>query len=149
MPCCAAPIRHWATVVINFARSGQLIDLAAALVIGNAFTKLVESLVDNLVTPIIGFLFNGIAIGDLQTSLSSDRWAHKPPVNLPYGKFLQQLIYFTTIAIILSVSVIIINRVRAARQKNRTNPEETPTKQELILMEHTQLLQTIAESLKK
>jgi large conductance mechanosensitive channel len=148
-PCCIVPIRHWATVVRDFVTSGHLLDLAIALVIGNAFTKVIESLVDNILTPICGFLFDGIDIADWKGTLKSDRWPHKVPVILPYGKFLKQLIYFAVITIILSLLIMVINKIKQTRQRNQINPQETLTRQELILMEHTNLLKTIAQSLNK
>ena len=67
---CITPIRHWLTVIHDFVASGELLDLAIALVIGNAFTKVVESFVDHLFTPTLGFLFDGIDIADLKTTLN-------------------------------------------------------------------------------
>jgi len=146
---CAVSIRRWATVILDFASSGQLLDLAVALVISNAFTKTIEALVDNLLTPILGFIFDGINIADLQAKLQSKRWPNKVPVILAYGKFLQQLIYFAVIAILLSLIITIANKIYTSRKRNQINAEPLPTRQELILMEHTNLLQAIAQSVKK
>jgi large conductance mechanosensitive channel len=148
-PCCIVPIRRLATVVREFAASGQLLDLAVALIIGNAFTKVIESFVDHLLTPIFGFLFDGIDIADWKGTLKSDCWPHKSPVTLPYGKFLQQVIYFFVIAIILSLLIMVMNKIKQTRQRNQINPQEILTRQELILMEHTNLLRIIAQLLKK
>jgi large conductance mechanosensitive channel len=149
MPQCIISVRRWATVVRDFVTSSQLLDLAVALIIGNTFTKVIESVVDHLLTPTLGFLFNGVNIADLNGTLKSDRWSKKAPVNVPYGKFLQQLIYFALIAIILSLFIMFMNKIKQARQRNQIKPQEIPTKQELILMEHTDLLKTIAHSLNK
>jgi large conductance mechanosensitive channel len=75
----AVSLRRWATVIRDFAASGQFLDLSVAFIIGNAFTKMVEALVNNLLTPILGFLFDGIDIAELKTTLKSDRWPHKTP----------------------------------------------------------------------
>jgi len=149
MTCCIASIRRWGNVIREFAESGQLLDLSVAFVIGNAFTKVMESLVDNLLTPILGFLFDGIAIGHLTTQLQSDRWPNKAPVIIPYGKFIQQLIYFVVITIILCLIITIVNRIYKTRREGKIAAERLPTRQELILMEHTHLLQSIAHSLRK
>ncbi|CAF1089026.1 unnamed protein product [Adineta steineri] len=147
MACCARSIQKLGGTIREFAASGQLIDLAVAIVIGNAFTKTIESLVDNLLTPIIGFLLDGTAIGDLHASLEADRWSHKAPVILRYGKVLQQLIYFVIIVIMLSLIIGIVNGIYGSRRRNQVGTEQLPTRQELILTEHTNLLKSIARSL--
>jgi len=146
---CVVSLRHWATVIRDFASSGQLLDLSAALIISNAFTNMVEALVNNILTPTVGFLFNEINIAELNATLKPARQAHKAPVILQYGKFLEQLIYFVAIAIILSVLIMIANKIHRAKQRTQINPQPLPTKQELILTEHTNLLRVIAESLRK
>jgi large conductance mechanosensitive channel len=124
MACCIVPLQRWATVIRDFAASGNLLDLTVAIVIGNAFTELIKALIDKLITPILGFLFNGINIAPLNASLKSDRWPHKPPVILPYGEFLQQVIYFAAIAISLSLIIMIINKIFRARQRRQVNSEQ-------------------------
>ena len=149
MPSCFSPIRRWASVVKQFLLSGELIDLSIAIVIGDTFIKLVETFVDCLLTPILGFLFDGVPIAELSTKLQSDRWPEKTPVVLAYGKVLQQLIFFAIIAIMLTFIITIIHSLVKKKQQNQIDPEQPPTKQELILMEHTKLLQTIAHSTRK
>jgi large conductance mechanosensitive channel len=146
---CSVPLRRWAGVIRDFVSHGQLLDLAVALVIGDAFTKVVEALVDHLLTPILGFLLSGIDIAHLTSTLHSDRWPQKPAVTLAYGKFLQELIYFVIIAISLSILVCIVNKLLIARKRNQVAIDRLPTRQELILMEHTDLLKVIAQSLRK
>jgi large conductance mechanosensitive channel len=149
MACCIRSLGRWGTVIRDFAARGQLLDLAAALVIGHTFEDVIESFVDNLLVPILGFLLDGTDISNLTAKLQLDRRAHKPPIDLPYGKFLQELIYFVFIAISLSITIAIINKIFKARQNNQIATEQLPTKQELILMEHTKLLKQIAKSLRQ
>jgi large conductance mechanosensitive channel len=149
MACCTRSLRRWGTVIRDFAARGQLLDLAAALVIGHTFEKVIQSFVDNLLVPILGFLFDGTDISLLNAKLKLDRRAHKPPIDLPYGKFLQELIYFVVIAISLSITIAIINKIFKARQKSRITTEQLPTRQELILMEHTNLLKQIVQQLRQ
>jgi len=146
---CVVSLRHWATVIRDFASSEQLLHLSAALVISDAFTKMVVALLNNLLTPAIGFLLNEINIAELTTTLKAARQAHKAPVILPYGKFLQELISFVVISLILSVLIMIANKIHRAKQRTQINPQPLPTKQESILMEHTNLLRVIVKSLKK
>jgi large conductance mechanosensitive channel len=146
---CAQSFRRWGNVIRDFVAGGQLLDLAVALIIGHTFEEMIKSFVDHLLVPILGFIFDGIDIALLNTNLTADRWSNKAPVNLPYGKVLQRLIYFAVITITLSLTIAIIDKIFKTRGKNQVTPVQLPTKQELILMEQTNILKTIAQSLRR
>ncbi|MFD1205102.1 MULTISPECIES: large conductance mechanosensitive channel protein MscL [Sporosarcina] len=108
----------------EFAFKGNVLDLAIAVVIGGAFGKIVSSLVENIITPIIVFLTGKIELSDLHLKMGG--------VNLTYGVFLQSIIDF----IIISFSIFLFVRL-LMKFKRKKEPEkaETPAidaKEELL-----------------
>ncbi|MBD7907594.1 large conductance mechanosensitive channel protein MscL [Sporosarcina gallistercoris] len=110
----------------EFAFKGNIFDLAIAVVIGAAFGKIVTSLVENIITPLIGLLSGGI-------DLSSEK-AHIPGTDtiITYGVFIQSIIDF----LIIAFSIFIVIRLLAKfKRKEVEQPAETPSidaKEELL-----------------
>ena len=92
----------------QFAMRGNVIDLAIAVVIGAAFSKIVSSLVDGIVMPLIGLLLGGI-------NIASKSWTIGHAV-IKWGMFLQSVVDFTLIAFCIFLAVKLINFL----QKNET-----------------------------
>jgi len=90
----------------SFAVKGNVIDLAIAVVVGNAFSAVVNSLVSDIVTPVIGVLTNSV---DLKT-LTVEPHAG---VIIKYGNFLQTSINF----LIITLSIFIVFRIASAARK--------------------------------
>lgn len=124
----------------EFAFKGNLIDMAVGIVIGTAFGLLVKSLVDNVVMPPIGKLVAGVNFSDLVINMGVD--AEGEPVVVKYGVFLQDLISFVIIALVM---FLIIKKVLAAFEKK----EEAPTEEEIPkLSQEAELLGEIRDLLK-
>ena len=86
----------------NFAMKGNVVDLAVAVVIGGAFGKIVSSLVENIVTPLISILVGGIDLTSLSVSIGD--------ANMTYGIFLQSVFDFVIIAFAIFLAIRAISK---------------------------------------
>ncbi len=112
----------------SFAMKGSVVDLAVGVIIGAAFGKIVASLVEDMVMPLLGTVIGGVNFADLAISVGS--------ATLKYGKFLQSCLDFLIIAWAIFIAVQAINRLR--REKPPA-PAATP-RQEVLLEEIRDLL---------
>lgn len=113
----------------SFAMRGNVMDLAVAVVIGAAFGKIVSSLVDGIIMPVVGLLLGGINIADKSVTIGQ--------ATVKWGMFLQTVIDFTIIA--FSIFLVVKGLNRLTRKENAVPPP--PTTQEKLLMEIRDLLQ--------
>lgn len=113
----------------KFIARGNVIDLAVAVVIGSAFGKIVTSLVDNILMPLIGLVSGGINISGLNVTVKD--------ANIQYGLFLQNLIDFIIIAFCIFIIVKIVNKII---KKKEEQPKVDP---------NTKLLEEIRDLLKE
>ena len=82
----------------DFAMRGNVLDLAVGVVIGGAFGKIVDSLVKNLILPIVGFLTKGIDLAKLNYTPRIPKGVKTDPPIIAYGAFLQSVVDFVIIA---------------------------------------------------
>lgn len=126
----------------EFISRGNVMDLATAVVIGAAFGKIVTSLVDGIVMPVIGFLTGGISVSDWKYVLSpatvDAAGKDVTEVAIRYGAFIQTVIDFLLIALVIFLVLKAYNRVRKPVE---AAPAATP--------EDVLLLREIRDSLKK
>lgn len=125
----------------EFVSRGNVVDLAVGVVIGAAFGKIVSSLVDGIVMPLVGLLLGGVKFSELAVTLRAAELdvAGKevaPALLLKYGAFLQTTIDFLLIAFVIFLVLKAYNRVRAPAAAAAT-PEDIV------------LLREIRDSLKK
>lgn len=109
----------------SFVIKGNIVDLAVAVIIGLAFGKIVASMVEDIVMPVIGMLMGGINFSGLAITVGS--------ATITYGKFLQACLDFLIIAWAIFMVVQLINRLRQERA-------EPPPRQEVLLEEIRDLL---------
>ncbi|MFA1642784.1 large conductance mechanosensitive channel protein MscL [Chryseomicrobium imtechense] len=108
-----------------FAFKGNVLELAIAVVIGAAFGKIVSSLVENIITPIIGLIMGGVDFSGLAISVGD--------ANVTYGVFIQSIIDFVIVAFAIFMFVRLLGRFK---RKEEVKPEEGPTidsKEELLI----------------
>ena len=91
-----------------FFQRGSVVDLAVGVMIGASFGKIVSSFVADLLMPPLGLLMGGMNFSSLKLTLGGSPTA---PVTLNYGSFLQALMDFTLIALVLFILVSLINRM--------------------------------------
>jgi large conductance mechanosensitive channel len=126
----------------EFAMKGNVLDLAIGVIIGAAFGKIINSLVEDLINPIIGLIigkvdFNNFFVnlsGQAYTSLDAAKKAGAPVI--AYGSFLNTIINFLIVALVLFLLVRTINRMR--REETATPPPTPP--QEALLTEIRDIL---------
>ena len=116
-----------------FAMRGNVLDMAVGVVIGSAFTAIVNSLVKDIITPIMSLLTSGVDLSSLSIPLGEGEEA----AAIAYGNFIQSIISFIIIAFAVFVMVKAINKLSNLRKKEEEEapaPEEPkgPTTEELL-----------------
>lgn len=116
-----------------FATKGNVFDLAVAVVIGTAFSAIVNSLVANIITPLVGILFNGI-------DFTKEVWTIRG-VEIQYGIFIQSVFDFFIIALSIFLFIRILSKFKL-KKKEEEKQEEAPKidPQEKLLMEIRDIL---------
>lgn len=117
----------------DFIAKGNVIDLAVGVIIGGAFSGIVKSLVENIITPAITLLTGKIAFTDLFYALDGKEYATLADAQavgaatINYGIFIQGVIDFIITALVIFLLVKGINKIRNSGKKNEEAVEEAPT----------------------
>lgn len=122
----------------EFAMRGNVLDMAVAVVIGAAFGKIITSLVDNIIMPVISMITGGANIADLSVTMAS--YTGDEPIVLQYGLFIQNIIDFIIIAFCIFVALKIITKFFHKNKEEEEAAPPEPTKEELLLTEIRDLL---------
>ena len=125
----------------KFILRGNVVDLAVGIIIGAAFSKVVASLVSDMIMPPIGWALGGVDFSDLAIELPGSMKDSKDltkmiPVRLKYGAFIQAIIDFLIIAACLFGIIKMMNRI----QKPPVEVPLLPTASEKLLAEIRDLL---------
>ncbi len=119
----------------EFISKGNVVDLAVGVIIGGAFGKIVSSLVNDILMPIIGVIIGGVDFSNLSIQVGSAKIA--------YGIFIQNVIDFLIIAFCVFIFVKIVNKLSNLAKKEEEQKQEKITETELSV------LKEIREELKK
>ncbi len=113
----------------EFIKRGNVMDLAVGVIVGGAFSSIVTSLVNNILTPILGIFLGGIDFSGLSFTIND--------ANINYGLFLQSIIDFLIIAFCIFLLIKVINKIMAVGKKEEPKKEEKKiTKStEVVLLE--------------
>ena len=118
----------------EFIARGNVMDLAVGVIIGGAFGKIVTSIVDDLLMPVIGMIIGGIDFTGLSIKLGE--------AEIKYGNFIQNVIDFLIVAFCIFIIVKLVNRVsekaEALRKKEEAKEEaveEAKKTDEVVLLE--------------
>jgi large conductance mechanosensitive channel len=107
----------------EFISRGNVIDLAVGIIIGSAFTSIVNSLVNQVIMPAIGFIIGKIDF----TGLKFPPDAAEGEAAIMYGAFIQQVINFLIIAFVVFCMVKMINKLKRIKaEEAKEKVEETP-----------------------
>ncbi len=124
----------------EFISRGNVVDLAVGVIVGSAFTAIVNSLVNQVVMPIIGYIIGGINLTDFKWVLKKAQ-GKTPEVSVNYGSFIQQVINFLIIAFVVFSMVKLINMMKRKKEKEIEEiKEEKVSKEEILLTEIRDLL---------
>jgi large conductance mechanosensitive channel len=132
----------------EFALKGNMVDLAIGVIIGAAFGGLVQSVVNDLIMPVIGYVTGGIDFSQMYVQLKGASQptladAKKVGATIAYGNFITLLINFLMVAAVLFFVIKVMNRLK--RQPPPPIPEPLkPSRQELLLGEIRDLLKSRA-----
>jgi len=128
----------------EFALKGNLVDLAVAFIIGAAFSGLVQSLVNDIVMPIIGLITGGIDFSEMYIQMSGEpqptlALAREAGATLAYGNFITLVINFLIVAWVLFLIVKAMNQLKREKAAE-PEPPKAPSREEVLLEEIRDLL---------
>ena len=138
----------------TFALKGNVLDMAVGVIIGNAFGKIVSSLVNDVIMPPLGLITGGVDFKDLGVVIRKGVEATEVSPEIPevvwkYGAFIQNIVDFLIIAVSVFVMIKLVNKLSSLRKKEEEEApapapepvaEPEPTKEEVLLAEIRDLL---------
>ena len=122
----------------EFAMRGNVVDMAVGVIIGGAFGKIVTSLVNDVIMPLITLLTGASNFSDLQWVLKEAISETEPGITVNYGAFLQNVIDFLIIAFVIFMMLKFITKLSKLRKEEEEKVEEPaapagPTTEELLV----------------
>ena len=102
----------------DFAMRGNVLDLAVAVIIGGAFGKIVTSLVDDIIMPLVGLAIGGVDFKSLAVTVGS--------AQVKYGSFIQNVVDFLIIAFVIFMVVRTMNRFKKPAPVAAPTTKECP-----------------------
>ena len=114
----------------EFAMKGNVLDMAVGVVIGGAFGKIVSSLVDDVLMPIVGMLTGNVDFTNLAFQIGEGEEA----AVLKYGNFIQNTVDFLIVAFCIFIMLKGINKLNRKKEEPAPAPEapKGPTQEELL-----------------
>ena len=118
----------------SFIAQGNVIDLAVGVIIGGAFSGIVKSLVENIITPAISILTGKVAFADMFIALDGNEYTTLEAATaagastINYGLFIQGVIDFIITAFVIFLLVKGINKIRSVGKKEEVVEEAATTK---------------------
>ncbi|MBO5455401.1 MAG: large-conductance mechanosensitive channel protein MscL [Muribaculaceae bacterium] len=131
----------------EFAMRGNVIDMAVGVVIGAAFGKIISSLVDDIIMPLVGVATGGMNFTDYKWVIQqavvdgATQEVLKPEVTMNWGSWIQTIVDFLIVAFCIFIAIKAINQLK--RKKDEEPAPEAPaepTKEEVLLTEIRDLL---------
>ncbi|MBQ6436305.1 large-conductance mechanosensitive channel protein MscL [bacterium] len=111
----------------KFIARGNVVDLAVGVIVGAAFGKIVTSLVDDILMPVVGLLIGGIDFSGLMFTIGD--------AEIKYGTFLQNIVDFLIVAACVFLMVKAINKFIQKEQKKEAAKGPSVEKQQLKVLE--------------
>ena len=110
----------------EFISRGNVLDLAVGVIIGGAFNKIVSSLVDNILMPLIGLILGGVDFSSLSFKIKD--------ATIAYGLFIQNIVDFLIVAFTIFMVVKAVNKLMRKKEKKEEAPKG-PSEEVLLLTE--------------
>ena len=112
----------------EFAMRGNVMDMAVGVIIGGAFGKIITSLVDDVIMPIIGMILGGVDFTGLSVKIGE--------ASINYGNFIQNIIDFIIVALCIFIMIKAINgltaKVKGEEEEVKEEEPAAPTQEELL-----------------
>ena len=115
----------------TFAMRGNVMDLAVGVIVGGAFSSITNSLINDIIMPIVGIFVSQASFADLTLSVGG--------AVITYGNFIQAVLNFVILAFVVFCMVKAVNRV-AHTQKKEEAPPPAPSHEEKLLTEIRDML---------
>ncbi len=124
----------------EFAVRGNVMDMAVGVIIGGAFGKIISSLVDDVLMPVIGKLTGGVSFVDLFVTLGDGNYKTLAAAKeagaavFAYGQFIQNIVDFLIVAFCIFLMLKGINKMNRKKEEPAPEPEapKGPTQEELL-----------------
>ena len=124
----------------EFAMKGNVMDMAVGVIIGGAFGKIISSLVDDVLMPVIGKLTGGVSFVDLFVTLGDGNYKTLAAAKeagaavFAYGQFIQNIVDFLIVAFCIFLMLKGINKLHRKKEEPAPEPEapKGPTQEELL-----------------
>ena len=121
----------------EFIMRGNVLDLAVGIIIGSAFTAIVNSLVNDIIMPPVGVILSGVDFSNIVITLQ-EASGETPAVTINIGAFINALITFLIVALVVFFIVRWFNRLARSSKEEETeeaSPEPEPATDQLMLEE--------------
>lgn len=115
----------------EFISRGNVIDLAVAVIMGAAFTNIVQALVKDVITPILGIFLGGVDFSNLSITLGH--------AAIKYGSFIQAIINFLVIGFVVFIIVKAINKIESKIENDLLKSEKELEEEKLLSPEVKEL----------
>lgn len=113
----------------SFALRGNVFDLAIGFIMANAFNNVIQSLVDDVLTPPFGLFFDGVDFANLTIKMNNFVRPNQPPVLIRYGRFLQTVLYLLIVTFCLFLLVKSINKIHRLAAQLKLEQETVELKE--------------------
>lgn len=130
----------------DFAVKGNVVDMGVGIVIGAAFTSIVNSFVKDVINPIIGVITGGVDFSNLFINLSGGEYESLKAAQdagaatINYGLFINAIITFLIVAAVLFMVIKAVNQLKREAQETPADEPPSPPRQEVLLEEIRDLL---------
>lgn len=140
----------------EFAMKGNVVDMAVGVIIGGAFGKIVTSLVNDIIMPVVSVATGGVNFSEnkiiLKEAVMNGADVVNPEVAITWGVFIQSIVDFLIIAFCIFMAIRFMTKLRNATKKAEEEApaeEVEPTEDQKLLMEIRDLLKAQADQKKK
>lgn len=123
----------------EFAAKGNVIDLAVGVVVGGAFSKIVTSLVNDIIMPIVGMITGGINFSEYKITLK-DAIGNNPAVTLNIGNFIQSTVDFLIVSFCIFLFIKALIKIKTNTAKEVSVAKEEDVKEEILLLRDIKIL---------
>lgn len=128
----------------DFAMKGNVVDMAVGVIIGAAFGKIVSSLVDDIIMPLVGVATGGINFTDyklvIQQAVMEGTEVIKPEVTLNWGSWIQTIVDFLIVAFCIFIMIRFITNLRKKKEEEVAAEAVEPAEEVKLLTEIRDLL---------